>query len=199
MIFMLSGLVWFTLTYYEKLQSENETVRQWGRISDRLHVAIGAGQRMQSILKKMSPSPSVQDEDLLFNYIEQHQIFSDSVNCPECFDKMPKESQKYIEQSVKELMFKEPLEVESASKLLETFLPRLETSYQLIWAKKREAYIKYYENLQITGPILFNVSIAILIMCVTAGLALSFWTITMTRKRLAALSSSANRICQGIV
>lgn len=74
---------------------------------------------------------------------------------------------------------------------------RLETTYKSLWAKKRGAYIEYYDNLQITESNLFNVSMAILVLCIAAGLALSFWTITVTRKRLAALSTSANKICRG--
>ncbi len=187
MIVILFGLVSYTLHHHYLLHEDNETIRRWGRITDRMHIAIAAAQRMQNIAHDMVSAESGQMDDLHFNYLEQDRIFADSILYPECVEEMTMETRQFIthaEQSVKHDDNIDPQQVEP---VLLALIPRLETVYNAFSAQKRSAYIDYYDSFQVNGTRLVNVSLILLLSCVLAGLVLSYWTLHIVRTRLAAL------------
>ena len=197
MILILCGLVWFTLDHYADIARQNEVIRQWGRITDRMHVAIAAAQRMQALAQKLQTSSDEARDEFDFSYLEQYRIFSDSVTYPECADKMSEETRQFVEASEQVVAFKDNLDPGLINTRLQQLIPRLESVYNSFWAQKRSAYIDYYDNVKITGGQLVNVSVAVLASCVVLGAVLSFWTITTTRRRLAAVTNRAKGVCAG--
>lgn len=197
MIIMLSGLVWFSLANHGEIDEQNEIIRQWGRVTDRLHIAIGASERMLNIAKQLQAGSNKDADELSFSYLEQSRIFSDNVLYSEIMAKISVDDKRHIIEAEQKLTYRDKLDTDEILSVLNTLKPRLESLYTSLWAQKREAYIDYYDNFQIIGSRLSNVSLSVLLLCVFVGVTLSYWTITSTRKRLGLLSVAAQQVCSG--
>ena len=194
---MLTGLVWFTLGSHDEIRQGNEKVRQWGRITDHLHTAIGAAERMHNIAKKLHKANDDETDELNFSYLEQSRIFSDSLLYPEILEIMSATTLKFVKKHEQAVAYQEELNPAHILSAFEALIPELENLYSTLWSQKRTAYIDYYENFQVSGSKLTTVSLSVLIFCVIVGIILSFWSISVTRKRLFALTSTAHDVCSG--
>ena len=196
-ILVLIGLVWFTLAYYANIRLENENVRQWGRITDRMQIAISAGQRMESIAHKMISASTDESDDLQFNYLEQYRIFSESVLYPECVDKLSSENRQFIQHLDETVIYDDNLNPQLIQSNLHTALPKLESIYNSFYVQKRGAYIDFYDYFNDKGSQLITVLISGLSMCVFLAIILSFWTINSIRSRMQILTDNSKAECQG--
>ena len=192
----LVGLIWFTLTQFQQIQNQNETIRQWARITDRMHLAIVTGQRMVNLANSLATSQEDQDE-LQFTYLEQSRIFSDNVLYPECFDRMNPEVRKLIKQSEQKVRYDDNLNPQLVIGTLNQLLPRLEQQYNTWWAQKRGAYIDYYDNVKIINYRLLQVSLIVLASCLLLAGGATVWTLRNTNSRLRKLANDAEAVCGG--
>lgn len=192
----LAGLIWFTLTQFQQIQNQNETIRQWGRVTDRMHLAIATGQRMVSLATSLSSGGKDQDE-LQFTYLEQSRIFSDNVLYPECFDRMNPDLRKLIKQSEQQVRFTDDLNPRQVIGILNELIPRLQQQYNAWWAQKRGAYIDYYDNVKIINYRLLNISLIVLAACLLLAGGTTFWALRNTNTRLRKLAYDAEAVCNG--
>lgn len=198
-VMILIGLIWFSLDQFGEIRAQNETIRKWGRITDRLHIAIGSGQRMLSIAEQLRvPQNGDTDaEDLQFTYLEQSRIFSDTVLYPECVDKMPDRIRGDIALAEQEIRYDDELDAAHVSQVLNNLLPQLDKLYDNWWVQKRAAYADYYDNLRIINDRLLKVSLSMLVICVLLAGASTLWTVYILNRRLRALSGAASAVCDG--
>jgi len=70
MILLLTRLVWFTLGKHGEIDEQNEVIKQWGRITDHLQIAIAAGERLKDLSLKLQNSPFEKLDELSFTYLE---------------------------------------------------------------------------------------------------------------------------------
>ncbi|MDH5446051.1 MAG: histidine kinase [Gammaproteobacteria bacterium] len=192
----LAGLIWFTLSQFQQIQSQNETIRQWARITDRMHLAIVTGQRMVNLANSLIHNTQDQDE-LQFSYLEQSRIFSDNVLYPECFEKMNPEVRDLIKTSEQKVRYDEELNPKKVVGTLNILLPKLEQQYNTWWAQKRGAYIDYYDNVKIINYRLLNISLTVLVICLILAGSMTFWTLRNTNSRLRKLANDAQAVCDG--
>lgn len=196
-VMILIGLIWFSLDQFGEIRAQNETIRKWGRITDRLHIAIGSGQRMLSIAEQLSIPERNDAEDLQFTYLEQSRIFSDNVLYPECVDKMPDNVRGDIAFAEQAVRYDDNLDAAHVSHVLHDLLPQLDKLYENWWVLKRAAYSDYYDNLQVINNRLLTVSLSVLVICVLLAGATTLWTVYVLNRRLRALSSAASAVCDG--
>jgi len=192
----LVGLIWFTLSQFNQIQSQNETIRQWARITDRMHLAIVTGQHLVNLATSLATSKEDQDE-LQFTYLEQSRIFSDNVLYPECFERMPPDVRSLITQSEQKVRFDDNLNPQQVIGTLNQLIPRLEQQYNSWWAQKRGAYIDYYNNVKIINYRLLKVSLIVLATCLLLAGGATFWTLHNTNSRLRKLADDAQAVCHG--
>lgn len=192
----LVGLIWFTLTQFNQIQSQNENIRQWGMVTDRMHLAIVTGQRLINLATSLASSKEDQDE-LQFAYLEQSRIFSDNVLYPACFDRMSPAIRQLITQSEQKVRFDDNLNSQQVIDTLNKLIPRLEHQYNIWWAQKRVAYIDYYANVKIINQQLLNISLIVLITCLLLAGGATFWTLRNINSRLRKLAADAEAVCHG--
>lgn len=195
-ILLLTGLIVFTLFDLRRISDENEAIRQWGRINDRLQIALAAGQRLDRIAEQMVLKENARD-DLGFNYLEQSRIFSENALHGEVLSGIPPEVVRHIRAEEQRIRYSESLDARNARSALGTLLPRLENLYQAFLAQKRAAYADYYQNFSGIIARLITVSLLILGLCVFVAIGVSAWSYRSTRDRLRSLAAQAGQACAG--
>ena len=194
----LAGLIWFTLTQFSQIKNQNETIRQWARVTDRMHLAIVTGQHMVKLATSLANNNEDQDDDdLQFTYLEQSRIFSDNILYPACFNRMPTEFRALISRSEQQVRFNDNLNPQRVIGTLNMLIPRLEQQYNIWWAQKRGAYIDYYDEVKIINYRLRNVSLIVLATCLLLAGGTTLWTLRSTNARLRKLADDAQAVCDG--
>ncbi len=188
-IVLLSGLIVFSLFQLAHIRHENEVVRQWIRITDRLHTAIAVGRRLQDSGERSAGSASPS------SYREQAAIFSENLLYPEVIYKIPSELQTLIRQSV--TLIRASQNTAPAQTVLRALMPSLEALYNAFWEQKRIAYINYYAELNSVIAGMAETSLYTLLACIVLAAALSAATLRSVRRRLGALADHAHAVCNG--
>lgn len=197
-LIILFSLVSLTLSHHWQINHMNEDVRQLAVLTDRLHVAIAAGQRMTALLDSISQTTSVSTRgDLGFSYVEQAQIFKESSACKECLSILKPELSKAIQKLNTKLSYEEPINYDLHLGVLQELVPKLEAAHKALWTHKRLAYIDYYKKFRKSGSNLTKMSLILLLLCVIVASVGSVWTINSTRKRLMAINQLAETIASG--
>ena len=192
----LAGLIWYTLTQFSQIQVQGETIREWSRTTDRLHIAISTGQRLVEIARAIQTTPAEQEE-LYFTYLEHSRIFSDNVLYPECIERMPVKLRHVINAAEPKVRFREDMNPTQVITTLTTLLPQLEKQYNTWWAQKRGAYVDYYNNVQAINNRLHRVSLFFLASCLLLATGFTLWTFRTTNRRLQNLANETQAICHG--
>lgn len=196
-IFLIMGLIGFTLAKLNDIKSQNEGVREWVLACSHAEGAISAGERMDAIAKKMGKSDPDTDDDLHFNYLEESRTFADHLSYPELFDKLSPQTQRFLRREESLVKYRDHLDPANVRKTMQTLLPRLEEVYRSFYVQKRSAYTDYYANVNHITSQLVSISLYVLAISVLTAAALSYWTIRMTKGRLGALARNAKEICAG--
>lgn len=196
-IALLAGLIGYSLLGLAQIRHENEIVQQWVRISDRLHLAIGAGSRLQ----KITMHPLRNDQAVpVFAPPEYHQqlaIFSENLLYPEVIYKMPSDLRTLVEK--KQPIINDPTRFnpENAHSALAVLMPKLEAFNGALWDEKRLAYANYYTNLNSVITDLAETSLYTLLACLFLAVILSAITVHSVRQRLGTLARQARSLCSG--
>ncbi len=194
----LAGLIWFTLAQFDELKRQNEIIRQWARVTDRMHLAISAGYQLREISRGlMAKNPD--RTELQFNYLEQSRIFTDNVLYPECFDRLPAELRKIIDATEPKLRFRDDLSPREVITNLDHLLPKLEGLYDNWWIQKRAAYITYYDDVQETNSRYLSIALTVLAVCLALASVFTIWTLRSTNGRLKKLASQTQAVSEGSV
>jgi two-component system, NarL family, sensor histidine kinase UhpB len=192
----LIGLIWFTLMQFDELKRQNEIIRQWARVTDRMHLAISAGYQLREISRGLL-TQNADRTDLQFNYVEQSRVFSDNVLYPECFDRLPVELRNIIDATEPKLRFREDLAPAEVIANLDTLLPQLEKLYDIWWVQKRAAYITYYDDVQETNSHYLSIALTMLALCLVLASGFTIWTLRTTNGRLKKLARQTQGVSDG--
>lgn len=194
-ILLLSGLVAYTLFELPQIHRENEVTRQWEQATDRVQVLIAAANRLDRLAQGMG-TPGKRDE-LLFDYIEQAQIYLDTVQNPDLLARAPEETRAMMQHSAAVLRDAEHVEPGVAHGALSALIPRLEQLYNGFLSQRRIAYMDYHRKLSVIISRLITASLAVLGLCIVLGVGLAVWGLRSTRRRLNALTQRAIKVCAG--
>ncbi|HUW27330.1 MAG TPA: ATP-binding protein [Sulfuriferula sp.] len=194
-IALLAGLIGYSLFGLAQIRHENEIVRQWVRITDRIHLAIGAGYRLQKITQHRLHNDQTISLSTSPEYLEQSTVFSENLLYPEVIYKMPSDLRALIEKEQPTISAGfNPAHVNSA---LTVVMPKLEAFNSALWDGKRLAYANYYTNLNSVITDLAEASLYMLLACLFLAVLLSAITMRSVRLRLGTLARQARSLCSG--
>jgi len=179
------------------IREQNETVHLWAYAIEHLQQATISAQQLQNIVQQYPTVSDDEQEEMQFTYLEQSRLFSDSVLHPALLGKMSPEMSALMVKNEKIIQYNEHFDTNRSLPALKTLLPRLKELNTVLWAKKRAAYVQYYDNVKDITPHMVWLSLIILTLCIIGGAALALGTIRHINKRLETLAEGAQRICAG--
>jgi two-component system sensor histidine kinase UhpB len=197
-ILLLAGLVAYTLVELPRINREYEIPRQWELATDRVLVMIATASHLDQLAQRMAATPSKRDE-LLFDYIEQTQIYLDNAQLPELLARAPEDIRRIVQASALRLHDPEHVDPNTAHATLSTLLPALERLSVAFQSQKRIALMDYHRDSRIIVAQLIHASLTVLLVCIVLGIGLSIWGLHATRRRLAGLTQRAHQVCAGDV
>jgi len=196
-IALLAGLIGYSLFGLAQIRHENEIVRQWVRISDRIHLAIRAGHRLQQLTLHQLHNDQAIRVSAPPGYLDQAAIFSGNLLYPEVIYKMPSDLRALIEKEQPTISGHAGFDPENVNSALAILMPRLEAFNSALWEGKRRAYANYYTSLNGVIADLAQTSLYILFACLFLAVLLSAITVRSIRQRLGMLAKQARSLCSG--
>jgi len=195
-IVLLAGLVAYTLITLPRINREIEISRQWRLASDSALVMFATASHLDQLAQRMAATPDKRDE-LLFDYIEQAQIYLDYAQHPVLLTRAPDDLRRIIEESTSRLQNPEYVDPNAAHATLSTLLPALKQLSVGFQSQTRIALVDYHHNSRIIIAQLINASLTVLLVCIVLGVGVAGWGLYATRQRLAALTQRAHKVCAG--
>ncbi len=195
-ILLLAGLVTYTLIELPRINREHDITVQSELAKDRALVMIASTSHLDQLAQRMIASPSERD-NLLFDYMEQTQIYLDNAQHPDLLARAPENIRHIILDSTARLRDAEHIDPRIARATLGTLIPALKQLSIGFQSQRRDAYLEYHRNLSIIVTQLINASLTVLTVCIVLGVGLATWGLHVTRVRLAALTQRAHRVCGG--
>lgn len=196
-IFLIMGLIGFTLAKLNAIKQQNEAVREWVSVCIHTQGAITAGRRLDEIATQLERGEVSTDDDLYFSYLENSRSFADHIDAPELRGKLSPDTVEYLRAQEQRVKYRDELNASAVRNAMEETIPRLEKLQRGFQVQKRVAYTDYYSNVNNITSQLVNVSLLVLAIAVFTGVALSAWTISHTKGRLGNLARHARKICSG--
>lgn len=199
-ILLLTGLVAYLLFELPHIRRENEMTKQWELVTDRVQVLIAVATRLDQIAQEMSVMSMgvpVQRDELMFDYIEQAQIYLENIRYPELLERAPENIRGILAASENRLREPERVDPNLAHATLTEVIPNLKSLYNEFLSQRRMAYIDYHKNLIVIIPRLIGASLTVLVLCIVLGVGLALWGLHVTRRRLHALTQSARTVRVG--
>lgn len=188
-------VIFLMLYYLNIIGQQNDTVRDWAHTTDQVRIAITASEELKIITNKLTRTHSADNEELLFNYIEQSRLLEGSITHPVLRDKVQKETLDELQAISKEFKFNEKINFASVTTTLSILTPRLEKLYNSLQAQKRAIYIESNEYVKNKTSTLATVTISVLALCVVLGVILSLWITRSTTSKIKQLAQNANIVC----
>lgn len=189
-------VIFLMLYYLNVIGQQNDTVRDWAHTTDQIRIAITSTEQLQIIVDKLPFTQSSENEELLFNYIEQSRVLEGSISNPILREKIQKQTLNELERISKELKFSEKMNIQSISSKLITLIPKLELLYNSLQAQKRAIYIESNEYIKNKTSTLASISVSVLALCVLLGVILSLWITRSTTSKIKQLAQNANLVCE---
>lgn len=189
-------VIFLMLYYLNVIGQQNDTVRDWAHTTDQIRIAITSAEQLQIIVDKLPYTQSSENEELLFNYIEQSRVLKGSISNPILRDKIQKETLNELEIISRELKYSEKMNIQSTSSKLITLIPKLELLYNSLQAQKRAIYIGSNEYIKNKTSTLASISVSVLALCVLLGVILSLWITRSTTSKIKQLAQNANLVCE---
>lgn len=189
-ILLLTGLVAYLLFELPNIRRENEMTKQWELVTDRVQVLIAVATRLDNLAKELSVAAAGKRDDVLFEYIEQAQIYLENIQLPELQQLAPEEIRSMLAMSAVRLREPERVDPNLAHTTLTQVIPGLTALYNEFLSQRRMAYIDYHRHLIVIIPRLIGASLTVLLLCIVLGVGLAIWGLRVTRHRLHALQSA---------
>ncbi|MDH5395980.1 MAG: hypothetical protein OEW97_06865, partial [Gammaproteobacteria bacterium] len=184
------------LHYLSVIGEQNDTVRNWAHASDQLQIAISSGKQLQTIIKNLPYTQASENEELIFNYIEQSRLLEESISSPFLRNKVKQSTLDNLLLTSSDLKFNEKIDIPFISSRLTSLLPELEYLYNGIQAQKRAIYINSNEFIKNKTSALARISVSVLALCVVLGVILSLWITRSTTSKIKSLAQNANLVCE---
>ncbi|MBI3774373.1 MAG: hypothetical protein HY273_02260 [Gammaproteobacteria bacterium] len=159
-------------------------------MTDRVQVLIAVATRLDHLALAMSTATTAKRDALMFEYIEQAQIYLENIQLPELLERAPEEIRGVIASSTTRLRTPERTDPNDAHATLAQVIPGLTTLYNEFLSQRRMAYIDYHRHLIVIIPRLIGASLTVLVLCIVLGVGLAIWGLRVTRHRLHALQSA---------
>lgn len=188
-------VILLTLSYLNDIDYQNDTVRDWARATDQLHIGMAAIRSLQKTSNLLQDSTGQDAEELIFDYLEQSRLLTGSLKHAALADKVDTGTLSELQAMAGQVKYRDNLNIVNVPPILGTLLPRMEYLYRSLQAKKRSIYIASNEDINLITSRLASVSITVLGLCVLLGVILSLWINKSTGKRLKMLTTSANTLC----
>lgn len=195
-IMLLAGLVTYTLVELPRINREHGIPRQWELAMDRALVTIATADNLDRLTRKMIATP-IERNALLFDYIEQTQIYMENALHPELLAHAPEDIRKLIKQSAYRLQDSEHVDPTAVQGTLISIMPVLKHLSATFQSQRRTALMGYHRDLRIIVSQLINASLTVLLVCIVLGVGLATWGLHVTRRRLAGLTQRAHSVCAG--
>ena len=195
-ILLLACLVVYTLVELPRINRENDIPRLLELTHGRMLVMISTANLLDQLTQQMITNPDKRDE-LLFDYIEQVQIYLDHAQHPNILMYASDDIQHMLKTSISQLRDPEHVEPKVAHAALVAMMPSLKQLSVDIQLQRRSAFINYRYNLRTLVSRLVNASLSVLVICIVLGIGLSIWGFITTRQRLAELTQRAHQVCAG--
>ncbi len=188
-------VIFLMLYYLNVIGQQNDTVRNWAHTTDQIRIAITSSEQLKIITDKLPRTQSSENEELIFNYIEQSRVLEDSISNPILRDKVQKETLDELHIISNEIKFKEKMDLLSVTSALTVLIPKLEQLYNSLQAQKRAIYIDSNEYVKNKTSTLASISVSVLALCVLLGVILSLWISRSTISKIKQLAQNANLVC----
>ena len=188
-------VILLTLSYLDDIGQQNDTVRDWARATDQLHIGMAAIDSLQNTSVLLKSTSGQEAEEQVFNYIEQSRLLNESLKHPSLQDKTDKKTLLELQNLASQVHYKDNMDVTAISPVLLTLLPRVDYLYRSLQAQKRSIYLDSNQDISRITSQLASVSISVLGICVLFGVILSFWINRSTGRRLKNLTSNASSLC----
>jgi len=194
---LLACLVAYTLFELSTINKNNDVIRQWEILIDRIQTAMVSANRLKSVMGELSASSDIQQNEYFFTYLEQASVLSDSLLDPTLLEQVPLEFYTQIKNS--EQMLREPVRSDPAafSLFITALLPTLEYQYKIFSAQRRTAFIDNHNTLVFISTRMTTILLTGLTLCIVLASVLAFWGFAVTRQRLKHLTQRAHSICVG--
>lgn len=190
-ILLLTGLVAYLLFELPNISRENEMTKQWELVTDRVQVLITVATHLDRLAQDISTAAPSKRDTLMFDYIEQTQIYLDNIQYPALLVRAPENIRSLIIASGVQLREPERVDPNIAHVTLTTVIPGLTSLYNEFLSQRRMAYIAYHNNLIVIIPRLIGASLTVLVLCIVLGVGLVLRGLYVTRRRLHALTQRA--------
>ena len=190
-ILLLTGLIAYLLFELPNIRRENEMTKQWEMVTDRVQVLIAVATHLDHLAQTMSTDSTVKRDEMMFEYIEQAQIYLENIQYPELLERAPEDIRSVIVASEARLREPERVDPTLAHATLALVIPGLTSLYNEFLSQRRMAYIDYHKHLIVIIPRLIGASLTVLVLCIVLGVGLAFWGLRVTRSRLHTLTQHA--------
>jgi len=192
---ILAVLVAYTLFEISNINANNEAMRQWQILGDRMQTTISTATLVTQLSQEMSLATDIQQDDRFLNYLEQIWILADNLLDQNLLSQLPSELRARIKSG--EHFLREPEQVSPVviDNYLRELLPPMEYQYKIFVAQRRSATIDNHQKLVVISSRLTNVLLFLLILCIVLAMGLTFWGLRVTRKRIEMLSARAQSVC----
>jgi len=194
-VILLACLVAYTLFELSKINDENKLVRDSEFLSDRIQMSISSANHIRRMIVEFSTVPQMQEHELFFNYLEQIGILSDSLRDKYFQEQATAELLQLMNSTDKLLNKPEQVDQGKLDKSLKQLLDVLKYQFKIFSAQRRTIFINNYQQLIKTTSRMTTILLSGLILCIILATGLTFWGLTITRRRLANLNQGAHQAC----
>lgn len=200
-IVLLIALIGFTLAQLLDIRAENESVREWTRIVERVGSAVQGAVNLDQLAgyidwtRRTDPNNTDALQDFHFRYLDQYQQVVDDLSYAELQARLSEETRGFLDERQAEIAYREPLDTDQARIALAELIPRLDSMQSSFMAQKRYAYTEYYRHVNAITNRMGVVALAVLGLCVVVGVAASLWSLRVTRARLRRVAEAAGAAC----
>ena len=176
-IVLLVALIGFTLAQLLDIRAENESVREWTRIVERAGSAVQGAVNLDQLAgyidwtRRTDSDNTDALQEFHFRYLDQYQQVVDDLGYAGLQTRLSEETREFLEEREAEIAYGEPLDTDQARIALAELIPRLESLQSSFMAQKRYAYTEYYRHVNAITNRLGAVALAVLGLCVVAGVA----------------------------
>jgi signal transduction histidine kinase len=188
-------VIFMTLYYINIIGQQNDTIRNWANTTDQIQIAISSSKQLDEIIAKLPYTQATENEDLIFNYIEQSRLLAESISSPILRDKIQKHTLEQLILTSKNLKFSEKIDIPLITANISKLIPELEYLYNSLQAQKRAMYIDSNEYIKNKTSSLASITVSVLAACVLLGIILSLWITRSTTLKIKTLARNANLVC----
>jgi signal transduction histidine kinase len=197
LLLLALGLIAFSGQRVLHIRGENEMLREFNLAVGDAEASQAALQNLGDLVGEMRRSDTADLDDLHFRYLDVYRDFSQRLQSPRLQARLSDEARLAVQTLVAELSYSEQLDPDGVALAISRGQPVLDAARRGLWARKRDAYQRYYNHVQEYTGQLSSLFIAFLVVCVVVGVPLMIWSIRSLDGRLGRLAQRASGLAGG--